>query len=73
LTQDGERKLVENTLKAQDITQQWREVALVLSEALAMLDFHDVEGVIPYSCIEEINAAVQNNDLIKLCSILNIG
>lgn len=73
MTQDGERKLVENTLKAQDITQQWREVALVLSEALAMLDFHDVEGVIPYSCIEEINAAVQNNDLIKLCSILNIG
>ena len=73
MTQDGERKLVENTLKAQEITQQWREVALVLSEALAMLDFHDVEGVIPYSCIEEINEAVQNNDLIKLCSILNIG
>jgi len=73
LTQDGTRKLIENTLKAKEDTRQWREVSLVLAEALGMLDFHDVDNVAPYSCINEINKAIQENDLKTICRLLNIG
>ena len=73
MTQDGTNKLVTNTLKAKEESVRWRCIAEVLAEALAALDFHDVDDVLPYSQAAEIEKCVKENDLKKLCQILNIG
>ena len=73
MTQAGTNKLVKNTLKAKEEAAQWREVSLILAQAISALDFHDVDDVVPYSVAEEIEKHVKENNLKKLCQILNIG
>ena len=73
MTQDGTNKLVKNTLKAKEEAAQWRGVSLILAQAIAALDFNDVDDVVPYSVAEDIEKYVKENDLKKLCQILNIG
>ena len=72
MTQDGTKKLIENTLRAKESVEQWRSVALVLAEALAALDFHDVEDVIPFSVSSEVEDLVKSGDIDNLCILLKI-
>ena len=72
MTQDGTKRLIENTLRAKADAEQWRSVALVLAEALAALDFHDVEDVVPFSVASEVEDAVKSGDIDNLCVLLKI-
>jgi hypothetical protein len=73
LTQDGTNKLITNALKAKEEASQWRDVALILAEAIAALDFRDVDDVLPYSAAQEIEDCIKKGEINKLCQILNIG
>lgn len=72
MTQDGTKKLIENTLKAKEAAEQWRNVALVLAEALAALDFHDVDDVVPFSVASEVEEAVKSGDIDNLFDLLKL-
>ena len=72
MTQDGTKKLIENTLKAKEAAEQWRNVALVLAEALAALDFHDVDDVVPFSVAAEVEEAVKSGDIDNLFDLLKL-
>ena len=72
MTQYGTKKLIENTLKAKEAAEQWRNVALVLAEALAALDFHDVDDVVPFSVAAEVEEAVKSGDIDNLFDLLKL-
>lgn len=73
MTQDGATLLIENTLRAKEVSARWQQVSLVLAEALSSLDFHDVDDVVPYSVAQEVEDAVRAGDIDKLCVLLNTG
>ena len=63
MTQAGAQKLIENTLKAKDDARNWRDIALVLADALAALDFEDIESDLePYKSALKIAECIRDND-----------
>jgi len=74
LTQAGTNKLVENTLAAKDCVRKWQSVAVILSDALAALDFRDIESNLePYYSAEKIAERIKEGNLDEVLSILKIG
>ena len=74
MTQAGASKLVENTLAAKDCAKKWQNIAIILSDALAALDFRDIESDLePYYSAAKIAEYIKEGNLDKVLSILKIG
>ena len=74
MTRSGAQRLIENTLKAKDAAQDWREVALILADALAALDFNDIEiDVEPYQSAVEISELLRKDNLKRALKIIKKG
>tara|TARA_R100000664_G_C2685780_1_gene91885 strand:- start:12 stop:239 length:228 start_codon:yes stop_codon:yes gene_type:complete len=74
LTQDGTSKLIRNTLAAKSEVKKWKSVALVLANALAVLDFSDIEDdVEPYYSSEVLLRLIEDDKLKDIMVILKLG
>ena len=74
MTQDGTSKLIRNTLAAKSEVKKWKSVALVLANALAVLDFSDIEDdVEPYYSSEVLLRLIEDDKLKDIMVILKLG
>ncbi len=74
MTQDGAQRLIANTLKAKEAAKEWQAVASVLAEALAALDFSDINiDVEPYRSAITISEHIKSGELQEVLNIIKNG
>jgi len=74
LTQSGKHKLIQNALTAKKVSTSWRRVASVLADALAALDFQDIESdVEPYFSAVSLAEKIKADKLDEVLLIIGDG